>query len=76
MGEQQQPKHNKEISTSIVQEKCAESSLKVFNTTDGLSKFQIMAFKPNSTTFVSADRICLCQQCKDEYAFGCLFQEF
>lgn len=76
-GKQQQPKYIiEEISASIVQEKCVESRLEVFNTLDCSSKFEIMFFQPNLTTYADADRICLRQQCKDEYGSCSLFQDF
>ena len=66
----------KKISTSTVQERRAESHLTAFNTTAGSSNFQIMIFKTNWTTCAAADRIYLCQQCKDEHGSCSLFQDF
>ena len=52
----------------------SERRLKVFPSIDGSNKFQVMLFKPNSTSFVAANRICICNTCKTQYGTCSLFK--
>ena len=57
----------KEIDEKDLESERAAARLKVFPSMDGYNKFQVMLFEPNSTSFVAANRICICDTCKTQY---------
>ena len=63
----------KEIDEKDLESERAAARLKVFPSIDGSNKFQVMLFEPNSTSFVAANRICICKTCKTKYGMCSLF---
>ena len=63
----------KEIDEKDLEFERAAARLKVFPSIDGSNKFQVMLFEPNSTSFVAANRICICKTCKTKYGMCSLF---
>ena len=57
----------KEISSSLLDENRAVANLLVLPTIEGSSTFQVIVFKPNSDNLKAAKRICVCQQCQNDY---------
>lgn len=66
----------KVISENTVLEQRELSKLKVFPTINGSKKFQVMVFKPNQNSFLAAPRICICEQCQNEYGSCALFKTY
>ena len=54
----------------------AEDSLKVYNTVDGSSAFQVAVSTPNSETFKAAPRLCLCDNCLSKYGSCKMFKTY
>ena len=49
---------------------------KTFSTIDGSSRFQILIFMPNISTFQAAPYICNCKHCLENYGSCKLFNPF
>ena len=50
----------KETDEKYLESERAAARLKLFPSVDGSNKFQVMLFEPNSTLFVAANHICIC----------------
>ena len=48
----------------------------MFKTVDGSSLFQVKVFTPNQQTTKAANRLCLCDICKQDYGSGALFKSY
>ena len=56
-----------EIDVKALEEERTEDSLKVFDTVDDSSVFQVAVFTPNSETFKAACHLCLCDSCLSKH---------
>jgi len=65
----------KEINEGDTSDLRKKASLKVFNTINGSSKFQVIVFRPNVKYVLAANRLCFCDQCKVTYGSCSLFKE-
>jgi hypothetical protein len=75
--ERNHPKYEiHEILVSELEKKRVLSRLEVANSVDGSSTFQIMLFSPNKETFKAAPRLCICNECRNEYGSCTLFKEY
>ena len=52
--------HFQEVDVKALAEERAGDLLKVYDTVDGSSMFQVAVFTPNSETFKAAPHLCLC----------------
>ena len=66
----------KETDEKDLESERTAGKLKVFPLIDCSNKFQVMLFKPNSTSFVAANRICICDSCKMQYGTFSLFKRY
>ena len=57
----------KEIARSNVQLRRDDAMRKVFGPIDGSSSWQVIIFKPDSTCFHAAERLCLCKLCREDF---------
>lgn len=65
----------KEIKENELVDLRAECRLKVFETLDGSSQFQVMLFKPNCKKVHVAERLCVCESCLEQYGTCSSFKE-
>ena len=49
---------------------------KQYKTVDGSASFHVMVFKPNQTYFMTSPRLCICEQCKEDYGSCSLFSRY
>ena len=54
----------------------AETRLKKYLTIDGSDSFQVMFFKPNSTTFKASPYLCICEECLADYGSCSSFSSY
>ena len=47
-----------------------------FATIDGSSDFQVIVFKPGGTEIMASPRLCVCDDCKEEYGSCLLFRSY
>ena len=59
--------HFQEVNVKALEEERAEDSLKVCDTVDNSSIFQVALFTPGSETFKVAHCLCLCDSCLSKY---------
>ena len=64
----------KELEEKDLKSARAAARLKVFPSIDGCIKFQIMLFECNTTSFVAANHICICDTYKMQYGTCSLFK--
>ena len=57
----------KESDEKDLESEKAASRLKFFPSMDSSNKFHVMLFEPNSTSFVAANCICICDTWKTQY---------
>ena len=70
------PYHVVEIEEELLQLEQERASHKVYQTVVGTNSFQVMVFKPNSTTFRAAPRLCMCLSCVEDYGSCALFDDY
>lgn len=74
--EKNHPKYYlKEIDSKRLEIARASLRRTVFRGIDGSSQFQVIVFKPDSTSIRAATRLCLCNLCKEDYGSCQLFSE-
>ena len=66
----------KEIKTEDLQRGRNASLHTDYKGIKGSSFFQVIIFKPNTTTIRAAPRICICSTCKEDYGSCNLFQDY
>ena len=66
----------RKISVSSLNEARTEARLKKYPTIEGSTLFQVMVFKPNSPVFKVARRLCICEDCMNDYGSCPLFESF
>ena len=59
-SDKESPRNVVEIEVGLLNERREAARRKVFNTVDGSSKFHVLLFRPNQTTFKAALRLCVC----------------
>ena len=64
-----------EIEVGLLNERREAARRKVFNTVDGSSKFHVLLFRPNQTTFKAAPQLCVCDDCKVSIGSCSLFSD-
>lgn len=71
------PKHYyKEIHSKDLEVKRIEARFTAFQTILGCDSFQVVIFSPNSTTIKASNRLCLCEQCQNDYGTCSLFTNY
>ena len=65
-----------EVDVKAFEKERAEDSLKVYDTVDGSSTFQVAVFTPNSETFKAASRLCLCDSRLSKYGSCEMFKTY
>ena len=68
--------HFQEVDVKALAEERAGDLLKVYDTVDGSSMFQVAVFTPNSETFKAAPRLCLCDSCVSKYGSCQMFKTY
>ena len=68
--------HFQKVDVKAIEEERAEDSLKVYNTVDGSSAFQVAVFTRNRETFKAAAHLCLCDNCLSKYGSCKMFKTY
>ena len=66
----------KEIDQKILEKTRMANKLKIAQTVDGSSSFQVIVFNPDSTEIKASERICICETCKNNYGTCSLFKSY
>ena len=66
----------KEIDSSLLEENRAAANLLFHPAIDGSSTFQVIVFKSNSDHLKAVKRICVCQQCQNDYGSYNIFSSY
>ena len=66
----------KEIDQKILEETRMANKLKIAQTVDGSSSFQVIVFNPDSTEIKVSERRCICETCKNNYGTCSLFKSY
>ena len=67
-GDKENPEyHIQEVTVDELKEERALRHKKVFKTIEGSSSWQVIVFKPGQSSFSAATRLCVCDQCINEY---------
>ena len=76
-GNHESPQYDiKEITEMELAEERAARRRKVYKTIDGSSTWQVLVFRPGQSYFLASTRLCICDECSQEYGSCNLFKSF
>ncbi len=67
--------HIKEVKVQEIEELRCKRRKKVSMTVDGSSMFHVLVFKPKESFFLASPRLCICDECKQDYGSFSLFYQ-